>query len=85
LRRSILRIAATTAILFALVAPAGAHTLAPHAHTHGIQADGGGWYHSSTKYSCDGDWIRTWHKHYTYLAAKRAYVLQHYSNSYQFC
>lgn len=72
-------------MLIALAGSAGAHTVPVHAHSHGIQSDGGGWYHSSTKYGCDGDWIRTWHRHYTYLAAKKAFMYQHSSNTYQFC
>ena len=65
---------------------AGAHTVPAHCHSysHGITGDGFGWYHSTTRYSVpdSNGYYRNWHKHYTYLAAKHAYVFQHSSNSY---
>lgn len=69
-----------------------AHTTSPHMHnsSHGIVGDGGGWYHSSVPYACATSgqhegWKRTVHRHYTYLAEKRAFVFKHSTESFQVC
>jgi hypothetical protein len=65
--------------LFAAPTTAVAHTGTAHLHltSHGIVGDGGGWYHKSTVGSCAGGQVPVVHKHYTYLAAKHAYIYKH--------